>query len=135
MRVEFHTKGFDKTPSVETFINNAAGDLINEFLRNDGDVHLKINVDEDRHRNQSRKPHFFCEIQLKTASSKKYFKAHKTAEDFHTAVHGAVHAMKTILQRRSDRRHDLKVVDSTVTVPATTATSDDEFQTFDEANS
>lgn len=113
MRVELHINGFEKTDSVETFLNTAAQDLANDYLRNEGDVHIRIHVHEDRARNQNRKPHFFCEVQLKTGASKNYYKAHKADEDFKTAVNEAMHAMKRILQKRSDRRHDDKVEDIT----------------------
>ncbi len=109
MRVELHTNGFEKSPSVENFLNDSANDLAQEFLRNEGDVHIKVIVHEDRQRSQSRKPHFICEIQLKSGGSKKYYKTHKSSEDFRIAVNQAFHAMKMILQKRSDRRHDLKV--------------------------
>jgi ribosome-associated translation inhibitor RaiA len=109
MRLETHIKGFEKTEALDQLIQDAANGLTSDLLRNDRDVHVIVTGDEDRHRNQSRKPHFFCEVQVKSASSKKWFKTVKASENFHTALIDAFHAMRTVLQKRSDRRHDLKV--------------------------
>ncbi len=108
MRVEMNTKGFERTESMETFLQEQANDFADTYLKHDRDVHIRFAVDEDSHRSQARKPHFLCELQIKTAGSKKYFKTHKTSDDFRAAVLGAVKAMKVILQKRSDRRHDMK---------------------------
>lgn len=108
MRVEFVTKGFDKTESMEQYLQDHCAFILDHFLKNEKDVHLRVSIDEDSHRNQARKPHFLCEVQIKTAGSKKYLKTHKTANDFYNAVNGAVRAMKHILQKRSDRRHHMK---------------------------
>jgi ribosomal subunit interface protein len=108
MKLEFVTKGFDKTESMDQFLQEHCWALVDSFLKNERDVHVRVSVDEDSHRNQSRKPHFLCEMQIKTAGSKKYLKTHKTSSDFYNAVNGAVRAMKHVLQKRSDRRHHMK---------------------------
>jgi len=108
MRVEFVTKGFEKTESMEQFLWEHCEGLVETFLKNEKDIHIRVSVDEDSHRNQARKPHFLCEFQIKTAGSKKYLKTHKTSDDFHTAVNESVRAMKHILQKKSDRRHHMK---------------------------
>lgn len=136
MRVEVHTNGFEKTDSVETFLTDAASELVNEFLRNEGDAHIKVHVHEDRHRTQNRKPHFCCEIQLKAGGSRKWYKTHKAAEDFRTAAQEAFHAMKSILQRRSDRRHDLKVGKASFhQQPAESVETETEFESYEEIRS
>ena len=109
MRAEFFTKGFEKTESMDDFLRKETLDLVDSFMRNERDIHLRVTVDEDRHRVQSRKPHFVCEIMIKSAASKKYFKTHRAAEDFRTAVYEATHAMKRILMKKSDRRHQEKL--------------------------
>lgn len=108
MRVEFVAKSFPKTESMEQFINDHCQGFVETYLKNERDVHIRVSVDEDRHRNQNRKPHFLCEFQIKTAGSKKWLKTHKTSNDFHTAVNEAVRAMKHILEKKSDRRHHMK---------------------------
>ncbi|MEZ0392677.1 MAG: HPF/RaiA family ribosome-associated protein [Pseudobdellovibrionaceae bacterium] len=115
MRAEFITKGFDKTESMDDFLREHCLALVDSYLKNEKDVHLRVSIDEDSHRNQARKPHFVCEFQIKTAGSRKYLKTHKTSSDFYNAVNGAVKAMKHILQKRSDRRHDLKSTPGTIT--------------------
>lgn len=108
MNVEIVTKGFGKTEAMDSFLREHCEGLLDTFLKNEGDVHVRLSVDEDSHRNQSRKPHFLCELKIKTAASKKFFKTHKTSDDFHTAVNEAVRAMKHVLQKKSDRRHHMK---------------------------
>jgi ribosome-associated translation inhibitor RaiA len=109
MRAEFFTKGFEKTESMDEFLQKETLDLVDSFMRNERDVHLRVTVDEDCHRSQNRKPHFTCEIVLKSAASKKVFKSHRASHDFRTAVYEAAHAMKRILMKKSDRRHQLKL--------------------------
>ncbi len=108
MKTEFLTKGFTHTESMDEFLRESTLQVVNEYIKNENDVHLRVTVDEDRHRNQARKPHFVCEIQLKCASSKKVWKVHKASGDFREAVLDASHAMRKILQKRSSKRHDLK---------------------------
>ncbi len=108
MKTEFLAKGFTHTKSTNQFLKDVTAELVGAYLKNDRDIHLRVTVDEDRHRSQGRKPHFVCEIQLKCASSKRYWKVHKASDDFHSAVLEASHAMRTVLQKRSSRRHDLK---------------------------
>lgn len=108
MKAEFFTKGFEKTESMDNFLQKEALDLVDVFMKNDRDVHLRVTVDEDAHRVQNRKPHFVCEIMIKSASSKKYLKTHRASYDFRTAVYEATHAMKRMLMKKSDRRHQMK---------------------------
>jgi ribosomal subunit interface protein len=115
MRVEFFTKGFEKTESMENLMQEHCFALADSFLKHERDVHIRVSVDEDSHRNQSRKPHFMCEVQIKTAGSKKYLKSHKTSSDFYTAFDAAIKAMKHILQKRSERRHDMKASPGEIT--------------------
>ena len=108
MKTEFLTKGFKHTESTDQFLKDVTEELLTEYLKNDRDIHLRVTVDEDRHRSLTRKPHFVCEIQLKCASSKRYWKVHKASNDFRSAVLEASHAMRTVMKKRSSRRHDLK---------------------------
>ncbi len=108
MKAEFFTKGFEKTESMDDFLQKEALDLVDVFMKNDRDVHLRVTVDEDRHRVQNRKPHFVCEIMIKSAASKQYLKTHRASHDFRTAVYEATHAMKRMLMKKSDRRHQMK---------------------------
>jgi ribosome-associated translation inhibitor RaiA len=106
MKTEFLTKGFTHTESMDQFLQETTLEAVNDYLIHDKDIHFRVIVDEDRHRNQSRKPHFVCEIQFKCASSKRYLKVHKVSGDFREAVIEASHAMRKLLQKRSSRYHD-----------------------------
>ncbi len=108
MKAEFFTKGFEKTESMDEFLQKEGWDLVDTFLRNERDIHLRVLVDEDSHRSQNRKPHFVCEVAIKSAASKKYFKTHRESHDFRTAVYDAVHAMKRVLSKKSGRRQQYR---------------------------
>jgi ribosome-associated translation inhibitor RaiA len=109
MKTEFVMKGFQKTASMEHFLRHHTIDVIQSFLQEESDMHLRVSVDEDSHRNQARKPHFVCEVQLKMGRAKKYFKVRKGSNNFHEAVIEAGRAMKRTLGRYSDKRHNKKV--------------------------
>lgn len=111
MRVEFVTKGFEKTEAMESFLKTTTLDFVDELLKHENDAHLRVVVDEDSKRNQTRKPHFACEMILKTGASKKVIKIKRKEIDFHSAVHEAAKALKSTLRKRSDRRHKEKYVD------------------------
>lgn len=111
MRTEFVTKGFSKTEAMDSFIQDEALESVSRLLKREKDVHLRLVVDEDSHRNQSRKPHFVCEITVKSAASQGFIKVRKQAHDFRKAVRQATKALKQVLKRRSEKRHDRKQID------------------------
>jgi len=108
MKTEFITKGFQKTEAMDQFVKAVTLESVESFLKNDRDVHFRVLVNEDSHRNQSRRPHFICEVLLKTAASKKMVKVTKASWDFREAVSEAGKALKSILRRRSDRKKHYK---------------------------
>jgi len=108
MNVEFLTKGFQKTDSMDAYMQEATVEAIEKFLKNERDVHLRVVVDETSRRMQARKPYYICEIHLKTAASKKFFKVQKHGEDFYEVVLKAGHTLRRVLEKKSDRRHTLR---------------------------
>ena len=111
MRTEFVTKGFEKTEAMDQFLQASTLDSVEQMLKREKDVHLRVVVDEDAHRTDRRSPSFSCEIVLKTGASKKLFKVRKHAANFRDAVMQASRAMKSILKKRSQKRHAEKYVD------------------------
>lgn len=112
MNIEVVTKGFQKTDSMSQYLQAETLDVIEPFLKNDRDVHLRVIVDEISHRTDGRKPQFVCEILLKTAASKRFFKVQKNSSDFREAVTKASQAMREILRRRSGKRNSQRLWDS-----------------------
>lgn len=110
MRTEFVTKGFSKTEAMEEFLQQSTLDSVDTMLKREKDVHLRVVVDEDSRRTQTRKPHFVCEITLKSGASKKMIKVKKTATDFRQAVLEASRTLKMLLRKRSEKRHHEKQV-------------------------
>lgn len=111
MRTEFVTKGFSKTEAMEEFLETHAIATVDSMLKREKDVHLRVVVDEDSHRNQGRKPHFVVEIILKSGASRKMLKVRKAAGDYKKALIDATRALKALLRKRSEKRHDRKYVD------------------------
>jgi hypothetical protein len=108
MNIEFLTKGFHKSEAMDNYMREATFEPIESFLRNERDVHFRVAVDRVCHRMQARKPKYVCEIHVKTAGSKKFFKVSSSGEDFKDVVLRAGHAMKRVLGKKSDRRHSLR---------------------------
>jgi ribosome-associated translation inhibitor RaiA len=103
MRLEIVTKGFQSTEATTDFLESSARQLIETFLDQEKDSRFRVIVDEDRHRMQNRKPHFTCQLVVKTDSSRKIFKAHSSGDEFHKTVHEAFLVMKRILAKRAQR--------------------------------
>lgn len=103
MRLEIVTKGFERSESVDSYLESSAQQLIETFLEPEKDLKFRVTVDEDRHRMQNRKPHYTCEIQVKTHDSKKVLLAHGSGDEFHKTVIEAFSSMKRILAKRAQR--------------------------------
>lgn len=108
MKLEIVTKGFERSEGVNEYLKSASLNLIETFLENERDLRFRVSIDEDRHRMQSRKPHYTCDLIIKSARSRRVFKVHNSGEDFHSAVNGAYHSMRTILAKRLGRSRDYK---------------------------
>lgn len=107
MKTELVLKGFEKTAATEQFLEEHTWDVLEPLLAKRRDVHFRVSVTEESRRNQVRKPHFACEIQIKTAG-KRWLKVHKTSDQFQESVIEASRAMKRILSRLSDKRTQRK---------------------------
>ncbi len=103
MRLEIVTKGFPRSEATQQFLEESALHLIETFLDNEKDLKFRVSVDEDRHRMQNRKPHYTCEILIKSHDSKKIFKTHGAGEDFHQTCIEAFLSMKRVLAKKSSR--------------------------------
>ncbi len=107
MKTELVLKGFEKTAATEQFLEENTWEALEPLLVKRRDVRFRVSVTEESHRNQVRKPHFACEIQIKTAG-KQWLKVHKSSAQFHESVIEASRAMKRILSRLSDKRSQKK---------------------------
>ena len=112
MKTELVLKGFEKTDATEQFLEENTWEALEPLLVNRRDVHFRVSVTEESHRNQTRKPYFACDIQIKTPGQK-WLKVHKTSAQFHESVIEASRAMKRILSRLSDKRVQKKGVGRT----------------------
>ncbi len=107
MKTELVLKGFEKTAATTQFLEEHTWEALEPLLVKRRDVHFRVSVTEESRRNQVRKPHFACDIQIKTAG-KRWLKVHKSSAQFHESVMEASRAMKRILTRLSDKRSHKK---------------------------
>lgn len=103
MRLEIVTKGFERSESVDSYLEGSALQLIETFLEPERDLKFRVTVDEDRHRMQNRKPHYICELVVKPHDSRKILKTQSAGDEFHKTVTEAFSAMKRILAKRAHR--------------------------------
>lgn len=107
MNTEVLVKGFTKTAGMEEYLRTHTENLIEPFLRNgykNREVNLRVVVDEDSHRTQTRKPHFTCEVHLSLPGDSKYIKIKKQSPDFYECVNKVGQTLKQVLRRRSELR-------------------------------
>lgn len=112
MNTEVLVKGFAKTDGMEEYLRTHTENLIEPFLKNgyrDREVTMRVIVDEDSHRTQTRKPHFTCEVHLSLPGSDKYIKIKKQGSDFYECVNKVGSTLKQVLRRRSELRSNKRV--------------------------
>ncbi len=103
MKVDIVYREIKKTEALETYLTEQVAAL-EHFLQENRDSHLTIRLEEDRHRQESRKPHFLVELLLKMDGTKEPIKVSKDGEDFKVAVAKAVEALDGILRKSHDKR-------------------------------
>ena len=101
MQTDIYYRDITKTENLEAFLLDRVETSISEFLKYDSDAHVTVRVEQDRHRSQTRKPSYMCEIILKTSRSKNVIKVQKTDESFKTSVTKSVAALKARLAKYS----------------------------------
>lgn len=104
MQIDIHFRDLGRTEAMEAFLMEKIETSVESFLKDDPNSRATVRVELDRHRSQTRKPSFHCEIILKPTHQKRILKVSKTGEDFHVVAAEAASALRTILRRRSSRR-------------------------------
>ena len=127
MQTDIYYRDITKTENLDGYLLEKVESSIGEFLKHDSGAHLTVRVEQDRHRSQTRKPSYMCEVLLKSSRSKSVIKVVKTDENFKSCVAKSVGALKAILAKKSSiksehRRHD-PVLDQQAAIDA--ATSED----------
>lgn len=102
MITNIYYRDITRTENLEAYLLERTEGAIADFLKYDPDAHLTVKVESTRHRTQTRKPVFTCEVILKSTRSKKVFKVQKEGENFYSTVTETVSGLKKILRRRSD---------------------------------
>ncbi|WP_413558924.1 HPF/RaiA family ribosome-associated protein [Bdellovibrio sp. HCB209] len=111
MQTDIYYRDITRTENLESYLLEKVEGSIEDFFKYDSAAHLTVRVVTERHRTQSRKPSYSCEVILKPSHSKSVIKVVKSDESFKRAVMQTVDSLKSILRRRSSkkamhRRHD-----------------------------
>ena len=111
MQTDIYYRDITKTENLDEYLLGKVEGAISEFLKYDSGAHVTVRVEQDRHRSQTRKPSYMCEVIVKPSRSKSIIKVVKTDENFKSCVAKSVGALKAILAKKSSiksehRRHD-----------------------------
>lgn len=104
MQTDIYYRDITKTENLEAYLLERVEGAIEEFFKYDSDAHLTVRVETDRHRSQTRKPSYTCEIILKPSRQKTVIKVRKRDENFKSCVAKSVAALKAIMSKRSSRK-------------------------------
>ncbi|HWU41840.1 MAG TPA: HPF/RaiA family ribosome-associated protein [Bdellovibrio sp.] len=105
MQTDIHYRDITRTENLEGFLMERLEAACGDFFKYDGDAHLTVRVETDRHRSHARKPNYICEVILKPTKSRQVIKIKKSHESFKKAVAMTVASLKTVLRRKSSRKN------------------------------
>jgi ribosome-associated translation inhibitor RaiA len=105
MQTDIYYRDITRSDGLESYLLEKVEGAIEYFFKYDSGAHLTVRVETDRHRTSARKPHYTCEVILKPTRSKGIIKVKKSDENFRKSVAMTVSALKSILGRRSSKKH------------------------------
>ncbi|MBV2169480.1 MAG: HPF/RaiA family ribosome-associated protein [Bdellovibrio sp.] len=120
MQTDIFYRDITKTENLEAYLLEKVEGAISEFFKYDSDAHLTVRVETDRHRSQTRKPSYMCEVILKPSHMRTVIKVHKSDENFKKCVAKTVSALKIILSKRSSKKSKHRRNDPVLNRPAPT---------------
>jgi len=111
MQTDIYYRDITKTENLEAYLLERVEGAIEEFFKYDSGAHLTVRVETDRHRTQTRKPSYICEVILKPSRLRTVIKVQKNDENFKRCVAKTVSALKVIMSKKSSlksqhHRHD-----------------------------
>lgn len=104
MQTDIYYRDITKTENLESYLLETVERAVEDFFKYDSGAHLTVRVETDRHRSQTRKPSYLCEVILKPSRSKTVIKVVKRDENFKRCVAKTVSALKVVLSKRSSRK-------------------------------
>lgn len=104
MQTDIYYRDITKTENLEAYLMEKVEGAIEEFFKYDSGAHLTVRVETDRHRSQTRKPSYTCEVILKPSRVRTVIKVRKNDENFKRCVAKTVSALKVILSKRSSKK-------------------------------
>ncbi len=108
MQTDIYYRDITKTENLEDYLMERIEGSIQSFFKYDSGAHLTVRVETDRHRSQTRQPSYICEVILKPGRGGRtgeVIKVRKGDETFKRCVAKTVAALKTVLERRSSKKH------------------------------
>ncbi|WP_374075970.1 HPF/RaiA family ribosome-associated protein [Bdellovibrio bacteriovorus] len=111
MQTDIYYRDITKTENLEAYLMEKVEGAVEEFFKYDSGAHLTVRVETDRHRSQTRKPSYTCEVILKPSRLRTVIKVRKNDENFKRCVAKTISALKVIMSKRSSlksqhHRHD-----------------------------
>lgn len=111
MQTDIYYRDITKTENLEAYLLEKVEGTVEEFFKNDSGAHLTVRVETERHRSNTRKPNYTCEVILKPSRLRQVIKIRKTDEHFKRCVAYTVSALKVSLSKYSSKkarhnRHD-----------------------------
>lgn len=104
MKTDIIYRDISRTDGLEEYILSHTQEFIENFFQDDEDAHLTVRIETDRHRADSRKPHYACELILKPTHIKKVYKVQKTDNSFKKCVAKSMAALRLIVRKTHDRK-------------------------------
>ena len=104
MQTDIYYRDITKSDNLEDYLLEKVEGAVELFFKYDSDAHLTVRVETDRHRTNTRKPSYTCEVLLKPGHTAPLIKVRKTDERFKTCVAKTVAALKSQLERRSSKK-------------------------------
>ncbi|KYG68676.1 hypothetical protein AZI87_05425 [Bdellovibrio bacteriovorus] len=101
MQTDIYYRDITKTENLEAYLLEKVEGTVEDFFKYDSGAHLTVRVETDRHRSQTRKPSYICEVILKASYIRNVIKVRKTDENFKRCVANTVDALKVILSKQS----------------------------------
>jgi hypothetical protein len=107
MRTDILFKDFKRSEYIENFVTEKIDSIVERLVAPDNDTHVTVRLEKSRERTDQRRPHFQCEIIVKSGMSSKIYKTVKNDRNIFRSIVCSFDSMKTLLGKTHDRlRHD-----------------------------
>lgn len=100
MQTKIVVRDFKSSENLQLYLQTTIENSIQPFLKQYPKTEVLVRVEEDRHRNASRKPHFKCSVLLKLTSFKPLIHVERAGDHFYSCVDDVCKTLKDVLRRK-----------------------------------